>query len=118
MGRVRQRGTAAELVVRAWARAIGLRYTLDNSDLPGSPDLANRTRRLAIFVHGCYWHRHSSCRNATTPKSNRAFWLAKFARNRARDRAAVRALQGRGFRVVVIWECEVDDTNNRLQQLV
>jgi len=109
MARVRQRGTDPELIVRAAARAAGLHYTLANRDLPGSPDLANRTRRFAIFVHGCFWHGHSGCRKATTPKSNRAFWTAKFERNRARDRASVRALKKEGFRVRIFWECEVCD---------
>lgn len=107
MARVRQYGTDPELLVRAAARAAGLRYTLANRDLPGSPDLANRTRRFAIFVHGCFWHRHAGCVRATTPKSNRAFWIAKFERNTARDRASIRTLKKQGFRVLVIWECEV-----------
>jgi DNA mismatch endonuclease (patch repair protein) len=105
---VRRHGTAPELAVRSAASSLGLRYTLKNRDLPGSPDLANRLRRFAIFVHGCFWHRHAGCSRATTPKSNRAYWCAKFERNRARDRNAVRALRAQGYTAVVIWECEAD----------
>jgi DNA mismatch endonuclease, patch repair protein len=118
MARVRQSGTAPELVVRRAAGLAGLRYTISNKDLPGSPDLANRTRRIAVFVHGCYWHQHGRrCSRSTVPKSNRAFWLAKFARNRARDRASRRALTRMGFTVLVIWECQVSDLGRLSRQL-
>jgi DNA mismatch endonuclease (patch repair protein) len=106
MTRVRQRGTDPELVVRAVASRIGLRYRLRNRDLPGNPDLANRRRRFAIFVHGCFWHRHHGCLQATTPKSNVEYWVAKFERNVERDRAAIRKLEQIGYKVVVVWGCE------------
>ena len=108
MGRVRQSDTGPELLVRRALTALGLRYRTRNRDLPGSPDLANRSRRWAVFVHGCYWHRHAGCSMATTPKTNTAFWLAKFARNVERDRAALASLRGRGYRVLTIWECETE----------
>jgi DNA mismatch endonuclease (patch repair protein) len=108
MGRVRQSGTAPELLVRRALAALGMRYTTRNRDLPGSPDLANRARRWAVFVHGCYWHRHAGCRMATTPKTNTAFWLAKFARNVERDRAMRAALRRLGYRVLTIWECQAE----------
>lgn len=108
MGRVRQAGTTPELRVRQACSAIGMRYRTKNRDLPGCPDLANRSRRWAIFVHGCFWHRHSGCPRATTPKRNREFWLAKFARNRERDRKAFAALEAAGFAVQVVWECETE----------
>ena len=109
LARVRQRGTAPELAVRRVASRLGLRYTLNNRDLPGSPDLANRSKQFVIFVHGCYWHRHAGCTRATTPKNNRAFWEAKFARNVERDTAAVEKLDAKNYRVAVIWECEAAD---------
>jgi DNA mismatch endonuclease (patch repair protein) len=112
MTSVRRSGTGAELAARAAARSAGLRFTVDNSDLPGSPDLANRARRIAVFVHGCYWHRHSGCPRTTTPTTNRAFWLDKFATNQARDRRVARTLRTLGYRVIVIWECR---TRNREQ---
>lgn len=109
MGRIRQRGTQPEECVRREATALGLHYRTINRDLPGSPDLANRSRKWAIFVHGCYWHHHEGCARATTPKANRHFWLSKFARNRERDTFAQRKLSGMGYRVVVLWECEAKD---------
>jgi DNA mismatch endonuclease, patch repair protein len=106
MALVRQHGTTPELAVRRVARQLGLRYTVKNRDLPGSPDLANRSRAFAVFVHGCYWHRHVGCPRATFPKTNKEFWRDKFRANRARDRAALVALEALGLRSVVIWECE------------
>lgn len=106
MAAVRQSGTRPELVVRVVARGLGIRFSTDNDDLEGSPDLANRHRRFAVFVHGCFWHRHANCSKCTTPKSNVAFWSDKFARNQARDRAALSALRRRGYRPIVIWECQ------------
>ena len=102
---VRQRGTRPELVVRAVLSSLGHRFRSSNRDLPGSPDIANRTRRWAVFVHGCFWHRHG-CKATTTPSNNREFWEAKFARNVARDQRSIEALEALGYTVVVIWECE------------
>jgi DNA mismatch endonuclease (patch repair protein) len=108
LARVRREGTAVELVVRRAVSALGLRFTTENRDLLGSPDLANRRRKWAVFVHGCYWHSHRRCPRATVPKNNRQFWLAKFARNRERDRQVQSALKRAGYVVIVVWECEVD----------
>jgi DNA mismatch endonuclease (patch repair protein) len=108
LARIRQHGTDAELTVRRIASGLGLRYRVKNRDLPGSPDLANRSRRWAVFVHGCYWHSHDGCPRATVPKRNRAFWEKKFSDNRARDRRAAEELESRGFRVLTIWQCELD----------
>jgi DNA mismatch endonuclease, patch repair protein len=104
MGLVRQKGTQPELVVRRALSALGLRFRLSNRDLPGSPDIANRTQRWAVFVHGCFWHRHG-CKATTTPTRNREFWQAKFQRNVERDRRTAEALRAKGYTVVVIWEC-------------
>lgn len=117
MGKVRQRGTAPELIVRRALRRIGLRYRLRNRDLPGSPDLANRSRQFAVFVHGCFWHQHPQCPRATTPKRNRAFWVAKFAANRARDDRSVEALRQLGYTVLIVWECETADPDALTAQL-
>lgn len=103
---VRQHGTRPELIVRQCLSAAGLRYRVLNRDLPGSPDIANRKRRWAIFVHGCFWHHHAGCSRATIPKRNRQFWLDKFEANRARDRRVVRLLRKTRYRVLSIWECE------------
>jgi DNA mismatch endonuclease, patch repair protein len=117
MALVRQIGTSPELVVRRALSSIGARYTTGNRDLPGSPDLANRSRRWAVFVHGCYWHRHRGCKKATNPKTNVAFWSAKFTRNIERDRIAVAALRERGFTVLTIWECETNDDGRLCHRL-
>lgn len=83
-----------------------MRLQRPKRNLPGSPDLANIRLGIAVFVHGCFWHHHRGCRKATIPQRNRAFWLAKFERNRARDRQVARKLRRLGFRVVTIWECD------------
>jgi DNA mismatch endonuclease (patch repair protein) len=106
MGLVRQHGTRPELIVRKIATLLGLRYRTHNKDLSGSPDLANRTRRFAVQVMGCFWHRHRACPKSTIPKVNRAFWLQKFQANQKRDVATRRALRRAGFQTIVIWECE------------
>ena len=95
-----------ERVVRKFLYSQGLRFRVRNRDLPGSPDVANRAREWAVFVHGCYWHHHVGCYRATVPKRNRAFWLAKFLDNRRRDRRVVSQLEAAGFTVAVVWECE------------
>lgn len=106
---IRQRHTQPEQRVRSALSALGHRFRLDARDLPGSPDVVNRSRRWAVFVHGCYWHHHPGCPKATIPKRNRPFWEAKFAANQARDARAVADLEAGGYRVVVIWECETTD---------
>lgn len=109
MKRVRHRDTALELFVRRLLHSAGVRYRVCPRCLPGSPDIANAHRRWAVFVHGCFWHGHRGCKLATLPKSNTAFWTAKFAENRARDQRKVAALEELGFRVFVVWQCELDD---------
>lgn len=106
MARIRATDTGPEMVVRRAAHALGLRFRLHRGDLPGSPDLVFPGRGYALFVHGCYWHRHPGCRLAYTPKSNTAFWQAKFDRNVARDAEAIAALRAAGWQADVIWECE------------
>ena len=105
MAGIRQKATRPELLVGKVLRALGLRYRLTNRDLPGSPDFAHRRARWALFVHGCFWHRHG-CSATTTPTRNREFWEAKFTRNLARDARAIEELRADGYRVIVIWECE------------
>lgn len=107
MARVRQRGTAAELGVRALLTEIGARYRLNAPSLPGSPDIVSRRAGKAIFVHGCFWHRHPGCPRTTTPKRNHAFWVAKFTANQHRDARKLEELIALGFDVLVVWECEL-----------
>lgn len=117
LGRVRQHGTAAELAVRSALRRAGAHYRTRNRDLAGSPDIANRAAVWAVFVHGCFWHRHEGCPRTTTPTRNRAFWLDKFHANIARDERVQSELRALGFGVLVIWECEtkrVDELQQRV----
>ena len=105
MRRVKGRDTAPELAVRRILRAAGIGYRLGGAGLPGRPDLVMKGRRVAVFVHGCFWHGHDCARGARKPKANAAYWSAKIERNRARDAAARDALAARGWRVVTVWEC-------------
>lgn len=109
MQRVRQKGTPAERTVASVCRDLGLGYRLNVKGLPGSPDIANKSQRWAIFVHGCFWHRHEGCPRATTPKRNARFWQDKFSANRKRDARKIETLRSVGFRVAVVWECETLD---------
>jgi DNA mismatch endonuclease, patch repair protein len=109
MRRVKGRGTGPEIAVRQLIWSLGGRYRLNRADLPGRPDIAIAGRRLAIFVHGCFWHGHDCARGARIPKANRVYWTAKIARNRARDTAARAALEAAGWRVETVWECALKD---------
>jgi DNA mismatch endonuclease (patch repair protein) len=109
MSRVTGKDTKPEMVVRRIAHALGLRFRLHKRDLPGRPDLVFPKHRLAVFVHGCFWHRHEGCRLASTPKTRAEFWQAKFDTNVARDVSAVEQLAASGWKVLVLWECETRD---------
>jgi DNA mismatch endonuclease (patch repair protein) len=109
MRRVRQRDTEPELAVRRILTSLGARYRVNVRDLPGSPDVANKSRRRALFVHGCFWHSHQFCSRGQVPKRNREFWSEKLGANRARDTRKVRELSEYGFDVLVVWECELED---------
>ena len=110
MSRIRGRDTTPEKIVRSLLRAEGCHYRSNVGNLPGKPDILLPALRIAVFVHGCFWHRHKDCRFTTNPKSNSEFWESKFARTIERDREHVRALRKSGWRVVVIWECTAKRT--------
>lgn len=124
MSRIRSRDTSPEITLRRELHRLGLRYRLRNSHLPGKPDLVFPRHRTIVFVHGCFWHRHDGCKIATSPKSNSDYWKDKFARNVARDARVQLALQQLGWRVVVVWECELQSkvraraTGERVSRLV
>ena len=117
MRRVRQRDTKPEQDVAAALRELGLRFRRNVRALPGSPDFANRARHWAVFVHGCFWHRHKNCPRTTTPTRNRRFWLDKFDANRKRDQRNARKLRAIGFSVITVWECQTRDGPRLLQRL-
>lgn len=121
MAGIRSRNTAPELAVRRIAHRMGLRFRLHRKDLPGRPDLVFPIHRLAVFVHGCFWHRHEGCRRASMPKSRAATWAKKFAANVERDARQQTALRSLGWRVLVVWECEIKNeaaVERRLAALV
>lgn len=107
MARVRRTGTAPELTVRRIVRGLGYCFAANGRELPGSPDLYDLQRKRAVFVHGCFWHRHRRCVACTSPKTNGTFWETKFEQNMARDRRNVRRLRRLGFRVLTVWECQM-----------
>jgi len=107
MSKVRSADTKPEWILRCGLHRLGFRYRLRSVHLPGRPDLVFPKYRAVVFVHGCYWHRHPGCKDASTPKSNVAFWTGKFAENVKRDQRAERAIAERGWRVMVVWECEL-----------
>lgn len=105
MARIRGRDTKPELLLRRALHARGFRFRLNQRKLPGSPDIVLTKWRTAVFVHGCFWHRHHGCRKTTTPSTNVDFWSAKFSANTARDQRALDALATLGWRTAVVWEC-------------
>ena len=107
MSRIRGKDSRPELLLRRALHALGFRYRLHGAGMPGTPDLVFPKYKAVVFVHGCFWHRHSGCKIATTPKSNTSFWLAKFEKNVARDQRATAGLKSSGWTVLVAWECEV-----------
>lgn len=104
MSRIRSVNTRPELLLRKRLHALGFRYRLHTSDLPGRPDLVFPARRAIVFVHGCFWHGHS-CKIGHVPKSNSGFWAAKIRANQARDLRHLRSLRSAGWSVKVVWEC-------------
>ena len=105
MSSIRGKDTKPELSVRRALTAAGVRYRLHRKDLPGAPDLVMAGRRVAVFVHGCFWHRHEGCSYGKLPSSNAEFWRTKLERNVERDMKAVNDLVAAGWRVLTVWEC-------------
>lgn len=105
MSGIKGRNTLPEVRVRQLLHRLGYRFRLHRKDLPGSPDLVLPKHKLAVFVHGCFWHMHAGCRFSKVPQTRADFWLAKLDSNRERDRTAILALREQGWRVLVIWEC-------------
>jgi DNA mismatch endonuclease (patch repair protein) len=109
LARVRQRGTSPEQQVRLLLREMGVSVRSTKRRLPGSPDIVSIKDRWAVQVHGCFWHQHPGCVRASMPKRNRALWKQKFAGNLERDRRLAAKLREVGFRLLVVWECEVEE---------
>lgn len=107
MSRIRSRDTKPELALRSALHRLGFRFRVNARQLPGKPDIVLAKHRTVIFVHGCFWHRHEGCKVANTPKSNTEFWEEKFTRNVERDKVSNKKLEASGWRVIVVWECEL-----------
>jgi DNA mismatch endonuclease (patch repair protein) len=118
MARIRGKDTGPERMVRSLVHGLGYRFRLHRRDLPGTPDLVLPRLRTAIFVHGCFWHRHRHCRFATTPATRRIFWQEKFNLNLERDRRAAAALRRMGWLVITVWECQLRQPHRVRARLV
>lgn len=117
MSRIRSKDTKPEMVVRRLLHGMGYRYRLHDKRLPGHPDIVFPSRRRIILVHGCFWHRHEGCKDATIPKSNTEFWTDKLTKNVTRDGVKIEQLHNLGWKVLIVWECQIKDLN-ALQNLL
>lgn len=115
---VKQKDTKPEIKVRKLLHSLGFRFRLHRRDLAGRPDIVLPKYRTAIFVHGCFWHQHSGCKDGRIPRSNTDYWEPKLKRNVERDRQSVEALEGQGWTVRVIWACELDDNEGMERRLL
>jgi DNA mismatch endonuclease, patch repair protein len=117
MSRVRSKDTGPEMRVRRLAHALGFRFRLHRKDLAGTPDLTFPKHRVALFVHGCFWHRHPGCSKASMPKTRVEFWKDKFQRNEQRDDIVKSSLEALGWRIMIVWECQVKE-GDQLERLL
>jgi DNA mismatch endonuclease, patch repair protein len=118
MRRVRSTETSPERAIRSLLHRMGFRFRLYRKGLPGKPDIVLPKHRTALFVHGCFWHRHTCRSRATTPATNQEYWLPKFERTVARDKQAQAELHALGWKVLVVWECELKDAVRLMRRLV
>ncbi|WP_318248642.1 very short patch repair endonuclease [Geomonas subterranea] len=118
MSRIRSKNTKPEVRVRSLLHRMGYRFRIHSRNLPGTPDIVLPRYKKVVFVHGCFWHRHPGCIEASRPKTNSAFWEEKISRNLLRDRRHVDSLEKLGWTVVVIWECDVKGTDETLSSFL
>lgn len=117
MAKIKATDSKPEMLVRRAAHRLGFRYRLHVRALPGTPDLVFPRRKKVIFVHGCFWHRHSGCARTTTPKAHADYWQKKFDDNVLRDKKSQAMLEALGWQVLVIWECETKDPDSLTKRL-
>ena len=117
MAKIKRANTKPERVVRSILHRLGSRFRLPLADVPGRPDIGFRNRKKAIMIHGCFWHAHEGCRHSRIPKTRPEFWRAKFARNRERDQRLLREAEEAGWKVLVLWECQITDTPTLVERL-
>jgi DNA mismatch endonuclease (patch repair protein) len=118
MARVRGTNTAPELKVRKTLHKLGFRFRIHRRDLPGTPDIVLPRFKSVILVHGCFWHRHEGCREASVPATRKEFWRKKFAENTERDRKNIASLRKMGWRVLVIWQCEAESNEALVKKII
>lgn len=118
MSSIRSKDTGPEMKIRRMVHGMGYRYRLHGSDLPGKPDLVFPSRRKGIFVHGCFWHAHACKYGRRTPKSNVTFWNEKLLRNKERDRRVLSALRRRGWKVLVVWQCQCNNIEKVRKRII
>lgn len=107
MSGIKGKNTKPELLLRSALHKLGFRFRIQRKDLPGKPDIVLPKYKTIIFIHGCFWHRHLGCKYAYTPKSNIEFWTSKLEGNVIRDRLTEKALEEMGWRILIVWECEI-----------
>lgn len=118
MSRIKGKDTKPEIIVRSLLHRMGYRFRLHRRDLPGNPDIVLPKHHAVILVHGCFWHRHKGCKYAYNPKSRVEFWQKKFDDNVKRDKRNRKTLLQEGWKVVVVWECELGDLDKLASKLV
>jgi len=114
MSRIKGANTKPEMLVRSMLHRAGFRFRIHDKSLPGKPDIVLKKYKSVIFVNGCFWHRHEGCAEATTPKTRREFWKAKFQRTVERDKEQKDSLEKLGWQVFCIWECELKHSADRI----
>ena len=122
MSRIKSKNTKPECIIRSLLHRMGYRFRIHRKDLPGNPDIVMPKYNTVIFVHGCFWHRHKNCKRATTPKSNVEYWGNKFSKNIKRDITYQKELKSLGWKVLVVWECELNKNiemiANKIQRFI
>jgi len=117
MSAIKSKNTKPEIKVRKVLHSMGYRFRLHSKDLPGSPDIVLPKYKTVIFVHGCFWHRHQNCKYASTPKTRKEFWNKKFNENINRDKINQENLSSKGWKIIIVWECEIKDKDFDLNRL-
>ena len=117
MSAIKSKNTKPEIAVRKLLHSMGYRFRLHSKNLPGSPDIVLPKYKTVIFVHGCFWHRHENCKYASTPKTRQEFWNKKFNENILRDKKNLEILSSLGWKIIIIWECEIRNKKINLEQI-
>mgnify|MGYP003340662026 FL=1 len=117
MSAIKSKNTKPEIKVRKVLHSMGYRFRLHSKNLPGSPDIVLPKYKTVIFVHGCFWHRHQNCKYASTPKTRQEFWNKKFNENINRDKINQENLSSKGWKIIIIWECEIKNKKINLEQI-